>query len=154
LSIPGRPPRPVPWIWSQLTLAHNTIVVLSEILYLILKFAVALNLEFMHAAPVPSVGAAERGRTSGLAPAPHDTQQEQSSIGGRGGIKAAKANASFIINNFDSVAGQRSPPQVRATSPTSCRRRKAKAPALRNVHRNPPRLAMRWHNTALRYTKA
>jgi hypothetical protein len=35
---------------------------------------VLTNLEFMHAAPVPSVGAAERGRTSGLAPAPHDTQ--------------------------------------------------------------------------------
>jgi hypothetical protein len=45
LSIAGRPPRPVPWIWSQLTLAHNTLVVLSEILYLILKFAVAQVLE-------------------------------------------------------------------------------------------------------------
>jgi hypothetical protein len=65
----------------------------------------------------------------GSRPLPTTPKQEQSSIGGRGGIKAAKANASFIINNFDSVAGQRSPPQVRATSPTSCRRRKAKAPA-------------------------
>jgi hypothetical protein len=34
LSIPDRPPRPVPWIWSQVALAHNTLVVLSEILYL------------------------------------------------------------------------------------------------------------------------
>jgi hypothetical protein len=36
------PPRPVPWVWSQLTLAHNTLVGLSKILYLIFKFAVAL----------------------------------------------------------------------------------------------------------------
>jgi hypothetical protein len=64
---------------------------------------VLTNLEFMHAAPVPSMGAAERGRTSGLAPAPTTPKQEQSSIGGRGGIKAAKAHASFIINKFDSV---------------------------------------------------
>lgn len=34
LSVPRRPPRHVPWIWSQVALAHNTLVVRSEILYL------------------------------------------------------------------------------------------------------------------------
>jgi hypothetical protein len=50
------------------------------------------------------VGAAERGRTSGLAPrSPRHPKQEQSSIGCSGGIKAAKAHAWFIINNFYSA---------------------------------------------------
>jgi hypothetical protein len=39
----------------------------------------------------------------GSRPLPTTPKQEQSSIGGGGGIKAAKAHASFIINNFDSV---------------------------------------------------
>jgi hypothetical protein len=65
---------------------------------------VLTNLEFVHAAPVPPVGAAERGRTSGLAPAhPRHPNKTKSSICGGGGIKAAKARALFIINNFDSV---------------------------------------------------
>ena len=59
------------------------------------------NLEFMHATPVPKVGAA--GTRPYIRALPTTPQQEQSSIGGKGGIKAAIAHALFIINKFDSV---------------------------------------------------
>jgi hypothetical protein len=65
---------------------------------------VLTNLEFMHAPPVPKVGAAKRGRTSGLSP----RHPNKKSIGGKGGIKAAIAHALFIINNFDSVPARTS----------------------------------------------
>jgi hypothetical protein len=39
---------------------------------------------------------------------PTKPQQEQSSIGGKGGIKAAIPHALFIINNFDSVPARTS----------------------------------------------
>jgi hypothetical protein len=34
--------RTVPWIWSQLTLAHNALIWFSNVLYLIFKLAIAL----------------------------------------------------------------------------------------------------------------
>jgi hypothetical protein len=54
------------------------------------------NFEFVHDGP-RAVGVAERGRTSGLAPAPHPTTT-QSSFSGRGQIKAGAAELRSMVN--------------------------------------------------------
>jgi hypothetical protein len=126
-----RQSRTVGRIWSQLTLAHNTLIWFSNILYLIFKLAVALRQSFDdhigsfrhiqtygacrkqtftdlesvlgHDAPHDSRWV-ERGRTSGLAPTLHPTTN-QSSSSGRGQIKARPDPWSPICNTHKNSTG-------------------------------------------------
>jgi hypothetical protein len=50
-SLAGWRPAARPWVWSQLTLAHNALVGLNDILYLIFKFAVTLRKSFAALTP-------------------------------------------------------------------------------------------------------
>jgi hypothetical protein len=49
-SLAGWRPAARPWVWSQL-IAHNALVGLNDILYLIFKFAVTLRKSFAALTP-------------------------------------------------------------------------------------------------------